>query len=60
MRSVARENAEEIFKHAELKKSELYQNKNEIRVQFEFNDNTILLIKYDCSKLTKTYYVKKN
>lgn len=60
MKTIARENAENLFNHLKLKKSKLYQNKNEIRVQFEFLDHTILVIKYNCKKLTKTYYMHKN
>ncbi len=60
MKSIARENAENLFNHLKLKKSKLYQNKNEIRVQFEFLDNTILVIKYNYKNLTKTYYVNEN
>jgi len=60
MKSIARENAENLFNHLKLKKSKLYQNRNEIKVQFEFLDDTILVIKYNCKNLTKTYYVNKN
>jgi len=60
MKTIARENAENLFNHLKLKKSRLYQNKNEIRVQFEFLDHTILVIRYNCKNLTKTYYLNKN
>ena len=57
MKSIARENAEILFDHLKLKKSKLYQNKNEIIVQFDFLDDTRLVIKYNCKNLTKTFYV---
>ena len=57
MKAIARENAEILFDHLKLKKSKLYQNKNEIIVQFDFLDDTRLVIKYNCKNLTKTFYV---
>jgi hypothetical protein len=60
LKSIARENAENLFNHLKLKKSRMYQNKKEIKVQFEFFDNTILVMKYNCKYLTKTYYVNEN
>ena len=60
MKAIARENAEHLFNHLKLKKSKFYQSKNEIQVQFEFLDDTILVIKYNCKKLTKSYYINKN
>jgi len=60
LKSIARESAENLFNHLELKTSKLYQNKNEIRVRFEFLDKTILVIKYDCRNSTKTYYLNKH
>ena len=60
LKVIARESAENYFNHLILKKSKLYQNKNEIKVEFEFIDKTILIIKYNCKKLSKTYYIHKN
>jgi hypothetical protein len=60
MKAIARENAENLFLHLKLRRSKLYQNKNEIEVQFEFLDHTILVLKYNCRNLTKTYFVSEN
>jgi len=60
LKVIARENAENLFNHSKLKKSYFCQNKNEIKVRFEFVDNTILIIKYNCKNLTKSYYINKN
>jgi len=60
MKTIARENAEDLFNHLELKESKIVQNKNELKVHFEFLNNTILVIKYNCKSLVKTYYVKEN
>ena len=60
MKSIGREIAEDYFNNLKLKNSKLYQNKNEIRVQFKFLDNTLLVMKYNCKALTKTYYVNEN
>ncbi len=60
LEAIAREKAENLFEYLKLKKSRLYQNKNEIKVQFEFFDNTILVMKYNCNTFTKTYYLNKN
>ena len=60
LKAIARENAENLFSHLQLKKSEFFQNKKEIRVRFEFLDHTILVIKYNCKNLSKTYYINKN
>jgi len=60
VRAIARESAEDIFNHLKVKKSKLYQTKDEIKVRFEFLDDTVLIIKYNCRKLTKTYYLNGN
>jgi hypothetical protein len=60
MKAIARENAEIYFNHSKLKKSRLYQNKDEIKVKIEFLDNTVLIIKYNCRKLKKSYYINGN
>ena len=60
MKSIARKNAENLFSHLTLKNSTLYKKKNEIKVQFEFLDNTVLVMKYNRKNFTKSYYVNKN
>jgi hypothetical protein len=60
VKSIARENAEELFNNLVLKTSKLYQDKHIIRVQFEFFDHTILVMKYNCKNYSKTFYVHKN
>jgi len=60
MKTIARENAENLFNHLTLKRSKLYQNKNEIKVRFEFLDHTVLVLKYNCKNSTKTYFVNEN
>ena len=60
MKSIARDNAEDLFHHLKLKNSKLYQDKNEIKVRIEFIDKTILVIKYNCKKMTKSYYIYEN
>ena len=60
MKTIARENAEQLFNQLKLKKSNICQNKNEIKVKFEFLDKTILIVKYNKKKLTKMYLVNKN
>lgn len=60
MEAIAREKAENLFEYLKLRKSRLYQNKNEIKVRFEFFDNTVLVMKYNCNTFNKTYYLKNN
>ena len=50
----------DLFEYLKLRKSRLYQNKNEIKVRFEFFDNTVLVMKYNCNTFNKTYYLKNN
>ena len=57
MKSITREYAEYLFNHLTLCQSKVYQNENEIRVQLEFTEDTILVIRYDQKKLSKTYQV---
>jgi hypothetical protein len=60
MKSIAREKAENLFRYSILKNSKLYKKKHEIKVQFEFLDNTILVMKYNRKDFTKAFYVNKN
>jgi hypothetical protein len=60
LEAIAREKAENLFEYLKLRKSRLYQNKNEIKVRFEFFDNTVLVMKYNCNTFNKTYYLKNN
>lgn len=60
MKPIARENAERLFNHLVVSKSKFYQNQDGIRIQFEFSDHTILVMKYNSKNLTKTYYINDN
>jgi hypothetical protein len=59
VKSIARETAERLFNHLVVKENKLYQNKDEIRIQFEFLDHTILVIKYNLKNFTKSYYLNR-
>jgi len=60
LKKVTRKTAECLFKHLALVQSNIDQNKNEIRVIFEFSDDTILIVKYNHKNFIKTYYISKN
>ena len=60
LKSITRENAEYLFNHLTLIESNLFQNKQEIKVKFEFLNNIILVIKYNYKNSIKKYFVIEN
>ena len=50
MKSIARENAEQLFSHLQLKKSELYQKANELKM-IVHNNHDLVFAEEEASKV---------
>ena len=59
MEKITREQAEKLVLKSHIVKTELKQNKKELRLLMKLTDNKSLLVSYDIQKGKKTFFIDR-